>query len=235
MTPTKKKPSHPHTGHRQRVKQRFLREGLDSFSDLEALELLLFFAIPMKDTNETARALLAHFGSFSSVLEADVQELCQIPNIGENAAFLLRMLPEFFRRYAIDRQGARPLLDTLEQVAQYSLSLFVGSLTEDFYLICLNARRELLRCVCVSRGTVNQVAVQPRIAVETALRYHADAVILAHNHPSGDASPSSDDVVLTKTMMQAMHTVNILVIDHIIVCGNAFASMANLGLIPNRY
>lgn len=231
----KPKKDNPHAGHRKRIKQRFLEEGLDSFADHEALEMLLYYALPQRDTNGIAHDLIQRFGTFSGVLDADISELVKVPKIGENAAVLLTMLPEFFRRYQIDHHGDQPLLANLALAGDYVSSLYIGKMSEEFYLICLNARRELLKTVCIGEGTISEVPVYPRTAVEAALRFNAHSVILAHNHPSGNRHPSAADVKLTNALINALATVDIRVLDHIIICGSSYVSMADLGLIRSGF
>ena len=194
-----------HEGHRQRLKKRFLEEGLDGFTDVQALELLLFYAIPRADTNPAAHALLEHFGSLSQVLEADPGELTKVPGVGESAALLL---------------------PTLESCAQYLVPRFFGRKTETVFLLCLDAKCKLLCCKEVGRGGTNSTGISIRKVVETAMGVNASTVVLAHNHPSGLAVPSAEDIQTTRQIAQALGAVEIALADHIVVADDDYVSIA---------
>ena len=220
-----------HEGHRQRLKKRFLEEGLDGFTDVQALELLLFYAIPRADTNPAAHALLEHFGSLSQVLEADPGELTKVPGVGESAALLLHLVPQLGRMYMVDRTSAAQVLPTLESCAQYLVPRFFGRKTETVFLLCLDAKCKLLCCKEVGRGGTNSTGISIRKVVETALREGASAVVLGHNHPSGIALPSDDDCAATTQAVQALQTIGVVLADHIIVADDDFVSMAQSGYL----
>ena len=141
-----------HEGHRERVKRRFRQEGLDSFSDIQALELLLFYVIPRVDTNPIAHALLDHFGSLSQVLEASPEELMKVPGIGENAAVFLTLIPQMGRFYMVDRANHVKVLPTLEQCADYLVPHFFGRKLETVFILCLDAKCKLLCCKELGEG-----------------------------------------------------------------------------------
>ena len=218
-----------HEGHRARVKKRFLEEGLDHFSDIQALELLLFYAIPRADTNPIAHRLLEHFGSLSQVLEANPEELKKISGVGENGALLLNLIPQMGRFYMTDRASAPGVLTTLEQCAQYLMPRFFGRKLETVFLLCLDAKCKVLCCRQIGEGSVNAASISVRKVVETALNANATSVVLAHNHPSGVALPSADDVQTTQRIAQALHAVDIVLIDHIVVAEGDYISMVQSG------
>jgi len=220
-----------HEGHRQRLKNRFLAEGLDGFEDHQILELLLFYAIPRKDTNEIAHSLLKKFGSLSGVFEADPKDLASTNGIGENSAVLLSLIPEITRRYTKDRWGEKPVLNSTSKAGEYCLSLFAGRTYEVFYVICLDSQCKVIYPALVHEGTVNQAPVYPRIIVETALRHKANSVILAHNHPGGSTKASSEDIEVTKRIKDALHAISINVLDHVIAAGTKYTSLAEKGLL----
>lgn len=220
-----------HSGHRKRLKKRFLEEGLDSFEPHQVLELILFFSIPRKDTNETAHKLLERFGSLSGVFEAGVKELTDVEGIGENSAFLISMIPQLSRRYLNDRWRDKPELNSSSKAGDYAVSLFAGRTYEVFYVICLDAQNRVNHAALVHEGTINEAPVYPRIIVETALRHKANSVILAHNHPGGSLNPSRGDIEATKVIKNALEAISIKVIDHIIVCGWEYVSFAERGLL----
>ena len=220
-----------HSGHRKRLKKRFLEEGLDSFEPHQVLELILFFSIPRKDTNETAHKLLERFGSLSGVFEAGVKELTDVEGIGENSAFLISMIPQLSRRYLNDKWRDKPELNSSSKAGEYAISLFAGRTYEVFYVICLDAQNRVNYAALVHEGTINEAPIYPRIIVETALRHKANSVILAHNHPGGSLNPSRGDIEATKVIKNALESISIKVVDHIIVCGERYVSFAERGLL----
>ena len=218
-----------HDGHRQRLKARFEKEGLDNFEELQVLELLLFYCIPRKDTNPIAHALISHFGSFSQVLEAPVAELCKVPGVSENTALFLNLNREMGRFYLVDRVSKNTILDTLEACAFYMVPHFYGRSVETVFLLCLDAKCKVLCCKEVGEGSVNSAGISVRKIVETALNANATSVVLAHNHPSGLALPSEEDVQTTQRIAAALQAVEIHLVDHIIVADDDYVSMAQSG------
>ena len=215
-----------HDGHRARVKKRFLEEGLDSFSDIQALELLLYYVIPRVDTNPIAHDLLEHFGSLSQVLEAGVEELQKVKGVGENTAVFLTLIPQIGRFYLVDRTKQASILPTLDSCAQYLLPRFFGRKTETVFLLCLDAKCKLLCCKEVGQGGTNSTGISIRKIVETAIGVNASTVVLAHNHPSGLAVPSPEDIQTTRQIAQALRAVEITLADHIIVADDDYVSIA---------
>lgn len=220
-----------HEGHRRRLKNRFLKEGLDSFEDHQILELLLFYAIPRRDTNELAHSLIKKYGSLSGVFEADPKELSTTPGLGDNSAVLLSLIPSLARIYFKDRWGARPNLNSTAKAGEYILTLFAGRPYEVFYAICLDAQHNVIYPALVHEGTIDQAQVYPRLIVETALRHKAHSVILAHNHPGGSPIPSPQDIEVTKRIRIALEPISISVLDHIIAAGEEYVSCMEKGLI----
>lgn len=219
-----------HKGHRKRLRERFLREGLDSFEDHQALELLLFQAIPRFDTNPVAHRLMQRFGSFSAVLEADPKDLAAVEGVGSNAAAFLALIPQVTRRYFLDRiKHTRKPLNTSEAAAAYLIPLMAGRSEEVFYLICLDSQLRVLYPALISEGTVKDAFVHPRHVVEAAVRHKAASVILAHNHPAGSVRASNQDHSITRRLVQALGSIDIKVVDHIIVAGDQFYSFAKEG------
>ena len=215
-----------HEGHRARVKQRFREEGLDHFTDIQALELLLFYAVPRADTNPIAHRLLEHFGSLSQVLEASVEELCKVQGVGENGALLLTLIPQMGRFYMVDRSSRITVLPTLEQCAEYLVPRFFGRKVETVFLLCLDAKCKLLCCKELGEGGTNSTGISIRKVVETAIGVNASTVVLAHNHPSGVAVPSPEDIQTTRRIAMALQAVEITLADHIIVADNDYVSIA---------
>ena len=224
-----------HKGHRERLKERFLKEGLDNFTDIQALELLLFYAIPQRDTNPIAHELLSRFGSLSQVLEADAEALKTVPYIGDNAATLLRLVTELGRYYQVDCAQRTQILTTLDACGAYLVPYFFGRSNETVFLLCLDAKCKVLCCREVGEGSVNAASISVRKIVETALSTNATTVILAHNHPSGVALPSGEDVQTTCRIAAALQAVEVHLADHIVVADGDYVSMVQSGYRFDNY
>ena len=215
-----------HKGHRERLKQRFLEEGLDNFTDVQVLELLLFYAIPQRDTNPIAHGLLDHFGSLSQVLDAPVEELKKVDGIKDNAATLLSLVTQICRYYQVDSAQRVEVLDSLEACGQYLVPRFFGRTRETVFLLCLDAKCKVICCKELGEGSVNAASISIRKVVETALNSNATSVVLAHNHPSGLALPSEEDILTTKRLYMALQAVDIVLADHMVVADGDYVSMA---------
>ena len=218
-----------HKGHRERLKQRFLEDGLDNFTDIQVLELLLFYAIPQRDTNPIAHALLNHFGSLSGVLDADVAELKKVPGISDHSATLLALVTELCRYYQVDSAQRVEILTTLDACGAYLVPRFFGRTRETVFLLCLDAKCKVLCCKEVGEGSVNSASISVRKIVQTALAANATTVILAHNHPSGVAVPSGEDAQTTRRIAAALSAVEVHLADHIIVADGDYVSMVQSG------
>ena len=220
-----------HDGHRKRLRQRFMDEGLDHFSDIQVLELLLFYAIARQDTNPIAHRLLDHFGSLSQVLEAPVEELCKVEGVGENTAVYLRLVTQVGRWYQKDRAARVKMLPTLESCAQYLQPYFFGQSVETVYLLCLDAKCKLLCCRKIAQGDVNSTDLSIRKIVETALSANASIVLLAHNHPGGMAIPSYEDIHTTQNVAAALQAVDVNFVDHLVICDDDYVSLMQSGYL----
>lgn len=220
-----------HEGHRERVRARFLREGLDSFQPHEVLELILFYCIPRMDTNEIAHRLIDEYGSLSNVLEAPVDKLAESKGVSKNTAVLLSLLPHISRYYLKDRWGERPVLNSSKIAGEFAVSLLTGKTYEEFLIICLDSQNKVIQVETVHKGTVNEAVVYPRLVLETALKYKSNSVIFAHNHPGGSLKPSSADIDLTVKLKHLLQGISIKVNDHIIAAGTEFFSFAENGMI----
>ncbi len=215
-----------HEGHRARLKARALKEGLDKFEPHNILELLLFFSIPRQDTNVIAHRLLDHFGSLSAVFDASFEELKEIKGVGENSAYLIKLIPELARAYIDDRHSAGLILNTPQKVGDYLLNKFIGRNDEVVILLLMDNKCKVLKCTVVFEGSVNAAAISIRKITELALRNHASVAVVAHNHPNGIALPSKEDVETTKRLKEALQLVGVELVDHIIVADNDYISMA---------
>ena len=185
-----------HDGHRQRKRERFLKQGADGLADHEVLELLLYYAIPRRDTNETAHRLLQKFGTLQNVFNAPAEELSRVEGMGEGAALFLTLLPAVYRR-TMRSTGPEKVLNSVEKCGRYFLSLLAQERQETLYQLCLDAKGKLLTCKKLSQGSADCTALSVRQVVENALLSGASAVVLAHNHPSGVALPSENDRAVT--------------------------------------
>ena len=221
----------PHQGHRERKKRQFRDFGLDAFADHEVLELLLFYAIPRRDTNPLAHELLHRFGSLEAVLEASVEELTAVPGMGENAALLLRLAPQIVRRATAPERGRTVILDSAGKIGRYLLQRYAGEVREVVYELCLDQKGKLLTCCRVAEGSGASADFNVRTVLMNAIRCGASLVVLSHNHPSGLALPSAADQTATDRVQRALDTVGIQLLDHIVVADGDYVSMAQNGTL----
>lgn len=219
-----------HKDHRQRVRAKFEEHGLDLFEEHQALEMLLFYCIPRKDTNEIAHNLINRFKTFGQVLDAPISELEKVEGVGHNTALYIKLLRETMRYYAIHKEYDDVILNDINDCGQYLSNYFDGIVVETVYLLGLDAKKKVLCCREVAKGSVNSAAVSVRKIVEIALSENLTSVILAHNHPSGLALPSAEDLYTTKRVAQALEAVDVKLVDHIIVCDGDFVSLVQSGI-----
>jgi len=218
-------------GHRERLKARFHDTGAEALADYELLELLLFQAVPRRDTKPLAKALLARFGSFSEVLTAPEAQLREMPGIGEGVIHHLKLVTAAAQRFARDRISERALLDSWAAVIDYCRAAMAYESIEQFRILFLNKKNQLIADEVQGSGTVDHTPVYPREVVKRALELSATALILVHNHPSGDPTPSSADIQMTKSIVDIAKPLGIAVHDHIIVGKSGHVSFRGLRLI----
>ena len=221
-------------GHRERLKRRFLNEGLRNFEDYQALELLLFYAIPRKDTSPIARALIQRFGSFSAVLEAPLEELQKVDGMGESSAAYLKMLSAMSNYYMTDLTRFKRQITSTRDARDYLLPRFIGQTNECVYLLCLDKSGRILHGDFINEGTVDLSTLSPRTIVELTLRVGASRIILAHNHPRGFALPSSSDVAATLELQKLLGTLGIELADHLIVSENDCVSLRESNILTEN-
>ncbi len=209
-----------HAGHRERLRRRFDQEGLNGFAPHEVLELLLTYAIPRVDTNGMAHALINRFGSFGAVLEASKEDLMQVEGIGNRAAALITMMVPVLRLYQQEKLKPRLCLSNYGDLASYCRTLFLGAGVEQFYVLCLDAKLNLLSAVLLSQGTPSEVSVQPRMVVQELIRRNAMGAVICHNHPSGSSAPSREDVRITLEIQHILESMGMRLYDHIVISGN---------------
>lgn len=214
-----------HEGHRERMKKRFLDNGLDSFSDHNILELLLFYAVPRRDTNEIAHRLMDRFGSLSAVLDAPAEELASVNGVGRGTATYLKLFSQVARVYFNDKMKDGIQLDSSEKVGQYLIPKYIGIANEMVLLVCLDSKCKVIGCTTIMEGSVNATQVSVRKIIEIAVRSNASSVIVSHNHPTGLAIPSREDLLTTEKIKQALALINITLLDHIIVADNDWVSL----------
>lgn len=220
-----------HDGHRERLRARFAEHGLDSFNELNALELLLCYAIPRRDTNEIAHRLLDAFGSLSGVFQASMQELTSVPGIGENAATLILMVPQIVKKAHVSKAKETKIIRNSTDAGNYLLPYFLNEPDEIVMMLCLDNKRAVICCREMGRGVVNCVDANIRRMVETALKVKTTTVIVAHNHPNGVALPSREDDNFTRTLYRSLGLLGITLEDHIIVANDEFVSLADSGIM----
>ena len=220
-----------HEGHRHRMRTRYLEEGLDTFKEHEVLEFLLFYSIPKRDTNVIAHRMLKIYGSLSALFEADARDVARRCNLSEATAILISLTGPLSRLYLKQRWGEKPLLGTSTRAGEFAISLFSGRPYEVFFVICLDAQNRVNHATLVHEGTLNEAQVYPRLVVEAALRHQANSVILSHNHPGGSLKASIPDIDVTNRISTALKAISIPVVDHIIVAGQQYISLAEQGLI----
>ncbi|MCA3323164.1 MAG: DNA repair protein RadC [Roseomonas sp.] len=206
-----------HLGHRARMREKLLRAGPDALLDHELLEMVLFLALPRRDTKPIARALLARFGSFAGAISAPVQELGQIEGLGEAGIAALRCIQAAALRLAREEVRESPVLNNWEKLLAYLNAALARERVEQFRILFLDAKNRLIADEAQAKGTVNHTPVYPREVVRRALELQATALILVHNHPSGDPNPSRADVDMTREIGQAATMLGIVLHDHLII------------------
>ncbi len=229
----KKTPSNIHQGHRQRMIDKLLAHGLDSFSEHEVLELLLFYAIPRRDTNALGHYLIEEFGSLHNVFKADPSDLQQIDGIGKNAAALIY----FFRcltPYLNARFQEKTCLADTTSAGQFCCAYFMEHVEESFIVLILDSNRCIKKIEIISRGTENETAFYPRKVLKAVIKHRANAIIIAHNHTGGNVQPSANDIRVTNEIIQLVEGINVPVRDHFICCGQLFTSFAERGILGEK-
>jgi len=224
-----------HEGHREKMRDRFIRDkGFENFEDHQILELLLFYANTRGDTNPLAHELLDQFGSLKGVLEARPEQLMNVKGIGKQAATLISMVVPLTRVWHRCAMEVPDRIANSREAEDYCLSILAGERTERFYVISLNAKCNVLGRRKISEGSLSEVSAYPRMVMETALNYNAHSVLLCHNHPGGTCAPSPEDIASTIQLQRLLGGVGILVLDHIIVAGDRTYSMIQHGDIDYR-
>ena len=217
-----------HAGHRERVRQDYIRGGLEGFSDIKILEFLLHFKSPYNDTNPLAHKLKDRFGSLDGVLNADYEELMSVEGMDKNSAILISSVMKVSDRYfrsLEDKKGRK--LDNTEAAGKYFTELFKRLNSEKFIVVCLDTTNTVIKSRFVSAGTNESVEISLRKIAETVLKLNCSSIMIGHNHPDGDTSPSYTDIGSTREISAALMPLGIRVLDHIIVCNDDYFSFAD--------
>jgi DNA repair protein RadC len=222
----------PHyVGHRQRLRERFLKGGTDALADYELLELILFLAIPQRDVKPLAKALLKEFGSFQGVVTADVARLLTVKGVKENTAVALKAIEASARWLAREEILQRNVLSNWDKLIGYCRTTLAREPTERFHLLFLDRKNALIADEQQQQGTVDHTPVYPREVVKRALELNASAIIMVHNHPAGDTTPSRADIEMTRQVREAVRAVGIALHDHLVIGRSGHASFKALGLL----
>jgi DNA repair protein RadC len=222
----------PHyLGHRQRLKERFLKHGAEALADYELLELVLFLALPRRDVKPIAKALLERFGSFADVIAAEPARLAEVAGCGEAAAIALRTIHAAALRMMQEQVVDRPVVGNWKQLESYLRAAMGREKTEQFRVLYLNHKNRLIADEVLQRGTVDHTPVYPREVVKRALELGATALIMVHNHPSGDPKPSQADVAMTREVEEAGSKLGIVLHDHVVVSGGSSFSFRAMGYL----
>ncbi|GAC1344750.1 MAG: DNA repair protein RadC [Acetobacteraceae bacterium] len=218
-------------GHRNRMRARLLTAGPDSVADHELLEMVLFLALPRRDTKPIARALLSRFGSFANAVAAPVPDLRGIEGLGDAGVAALKTIQAAALRLVRAEVVERPVLSNWQKLLDYLGATMARERVEQFRVLYLDNKNRLIADEAQSRGTVDHTPVYPREVVKRALELHATALILAHNHPSGDPAPSPDDIAMTAEVKQAAAALSVRLHDHVIVGNGSWLSFRAQGLL----
>ena len=229
MTQDGEKKPHKGEGHRQRLRDRFLKSGLDGFHDYEVIELLLTLATPRKDCKDAAKAALDRFKTLTGVLDAAPADLRRVPGIGPTNLFGLKLIPAVAKRYLKQQLQGKKTLRNSRELFDYLNHTIRDKKKECFVVIYLDAKNRVIADETLFTGTVTASAVYPREVVRAALAHTAAAVIFAHNHPSGDPAPSPDDMAITRKLVQACDLMGITVHEHLIIGTEGYFSFADHG------
>ncbi len=218
-----------HLGHRERLRSRLLEAGPGALADYELLELLLFAAIPRQDTKSIAKSLIERFGGLAGVFNADPEALRQVKGIKDTAIGILKVVPAAAARMLEREVAERPVLNSWQKVLDYCRVAMAHAPIEEFRVLFLDRKNMLIRAEIQQRGTVDQTPVYPREVVKRALELGASALILVHNHPSGDPTPSRADIEMTRAVFEAAKSLGIELHDHLVIGRHGHASLKGLG------
>lgn len=227
--------SNLHIGHRARLKKQAALGGIDNWPEHQVLEYLLFFGVPQKDTNELAHKLIEKFGSIVEVFKASADALKTVNGLGDNAASLITLIPRLFRYMENMKINTREAsFKDAAQIAEYMIPKFYNVTNELLYVLTLDNKQKLISADIVLDGVVNRVTVDYRRIVDTVVLNNASSIILCHNHPSGFATPSHDDIVATRKVVEFLEQMNVTVVDHVIIADKEYCSMVEMDYLGKK-
>ncbi|AKL97770.1 RadC family protein [Endomicrobium proavitum] len=218
-------------GHRQRLKEKFEKFGLSAFADYEILEFALTFVLPRKDVKPIAKELVKKFGSLKQVVDADANDLIKIKGLSSHSAAFISFLKQFAVIYCALHIKESKSLSSPEAVTDYLKTVLGGEKVEKLYAVFLNSGNKVIECKEIESGTVNKSVVIPRKVAQYALKVNAAAVILAHNHPGGSLKPSAPDIAATSAVKASLQSIDINLLDHIIISNNGYFSFKENALL----
>lgn len=216
--------SNLHDKHRERMRERYLSEGMDGFQPHQILELILFYVIPRKDTNELAHQLLNRFGSISNVFEATPKELMKVDGIGKSAAVFLNMFSQIRRVYDADKLKQKNHINSTKDAGMFCTNLFLGRIYENFFVISLNSQNKIINTEKLCEGTADETVVYPKSIARIAIQNNAVKIIVTHNHPGGGVDPSTEDISITTQIKTALDVIGVTLEDHVIVADDKYYS-----------
>ena len=225
----------PHKEHRRRMKAQYLLKGAEAFQEHQLVEMLLFFGIPQGDTNPLAHALLERFGSIQGILQATTTQLLNVKGVGEHTAVLLNLCGVLVRKCGEELRPIGCQLTSADEYGHFLLPRFWGETDEVVYLVSLNNRNEVLNCTLITRGSINATEVNMRLVLQQALIDNATKIIIAHNHPSGIAVPSKEDVLTTTRLATMVEGAGIRIVDHVIIADGDFVSMRDTSTLKHLF
>lgn len=209
------------------MKNRVIEHGAHTLNDHELLEVLLYYCIPRKDTNPIGHKLMNEFGNLNEVIMAEPMDLINKAELSEGAALLLNVMGEITKRISKNRWEKGVMLDSSDKAIEYCEDLIGFERVEVFYMLCLDAKNRVIKACEINRGSAVSVSVEPRTVASLAIRYGAANIMLLHNHPGGEARPTSEDIVLTKNIMNVLAGLDVHVLDHIIISDEGHFSFAD--------
>lgn len=227
----KKKPKNLHDGHRERMRGKFIEFGLDVFSDHEVIEKLLYYVVPRKNTNELAHKMLNEFGTIYDLFNAHTLDIQRRTGISEGGAVLFSMMPHLFKRYKLSENEEKMKFESSCRLGEFIKVCFIGKVYESFFVMCLNGRLEVIAHKTIQEGTLDVVQLNMRDILEFVIRHKAKYIVLAHNHPSGDPTPSQADLNATVDISQILKKFDIDVIDHFLITSDNYVSFAEHGYL----
>lgn len=216
-------------GHRERLRQRYLDEGLDSFRPHEILELLMFYSRPRINTNDIAHRLINEFGSLANVLDADMNEIVRVEGVGKSTALFLQLLPDVFRAYMLSKQEKTNILNTRTELKNYVKNLFIGETVEKFIVICFDNNLDYIDQKTISTGSSGAVNFHISSVIEYISLKRANIVVLAHNHPNSLSQPSNEDLFYTNQILNTLNCMDVILEDHFIIGKDGLYSMKDSG------